>query len=163
MESPNKKKLRSGVSSTVGGKLGGSTYKTASPYNIKTMNMTNGLSPLIQAAVGGEPVTISGQNIIKTKEGYIYDSGQEKIPVQDPDNILEFDEEGGIIDYDYQVEESKDGLVIKGAETAKSGGEGVPEMPPEPGGMPGGVGGPMEMHSPNKIYEDGKRRKNYTY
>jgi hypothetical protein len=52
--SPNKKKLRSGISSTVGGKLGGTSYKTASPYNIKTINMTNGLSPLMQAAVGGE-------------------------------------------------------------------------------------------------------------
>ena len=38
MESPNKKKLRSGISSTVGGKLGGTSYKTARPYNIKTIN-----------------------------------------------------------------------------------------------------------------------------
>jgi len=35
MESPNKKKLRSGVQSTVGGKLGGNTYKTASPYSMR--------------------------------------------------------------------------------------------------------------------------------
>ena len=87
------------------------------------------------------------------------------------------------------LEEGKDGLVIKGVSEAEE----APGTPTESGGqMPGGVGGgPMEMHSPMKhktpedhphphkytpppptpvpptkplkIYEDGKRRKNYTY
>ena len=69
---------------------------------------------------------------------------------------------------DYQVEEGEQqedgtvGLVITGV----SGAEEAPGTPTESGGqMPGGVGGgPMEMHSPNKIYDEGgKRRKNYTY
>ena len=33
MKSPNKKKLKSSIKSTVGGKLGGTSYKTASPYS----------------------------------------------------------------------------------------------------------------------------------
>ena len=82
MESPNKKKLRSGVRSTVGGGLGGNTYKTASPYNIKTNNMTNtnGLSPLMQAAVGGAVQTIPGQNITRTEQGFSFSPGAPEEP-----------------------------------------------------------------------------------
>ena len=165
--SPNKKKLRSGVSSTVGGKLGGTSYKTASPYNIKTMNMTNGLSPLMQAAVGGEAQTIPGQDITKTEEGFMFSPGEgmEPIPVQDPDNLLEMTEDGFVMDNDYSVEEGEGGLIIKGV-AGGGGEEGVPGTPAGPGAeIPGGVGGgPMEMHSPTKIYDKGgKRRKNYTY
>ena len=171
MQSPNKKKLKSGVQSTVGGKLGGSTYKTASPYSIKTNNMinTNGLSPLMQAAVGGESQTIAGQYITRTEDGFTYSPGEgmEPIPVQDPDNILEMTEDGFVMDNDYQVEEGEGGLVVRGVADVSEGGEseeGVPGMPSGPGaGAMGGVGGAMEMHSPTKIYEDGKRRRNYTY
>ena len=173
MGSPNKKKLKSGVRSTVGGKLGGTSYKTASPYNIKTNNMinTNGLSPLMQAAVGGETQTIPGQDITKTKNAFSFSPGEDMEPiiVLDPFGILEVDENGFVVDNDYQVEEKeqKDGtqyLEIKGV-AGGGGEEGVPGTPAGPGAeIPGGVGGgPMEMHSPTKIYEDGKRRKNYTY
>jgi hypothetical protein len=167
MSSPNKKKLRSGINSTIGGKLGGTSYKTATPYNIKTNNMTNtnGLSPLMQAAVGGETQTIPGQSITKTEEGFMFSPGEgmEPVPVQDPDGLLEMNEDGLVVDNDYQVEEGEGGLVIKGV-YGGGGEEGIPGTPAGPGaGAIGGVGGPMQMHSPNKIYEDGKRRKKYTY
>ena len=150
MQSPNKKKLKSGVQSTVGGKLGGSTYKTASPYSIKTNNMTNtnGLSPLMQAAVGGESKTIAGQNITKKGKGrftYSPGEGMEPIPVQDPDGLLQMTEDGLVMDNDYTVEETKDGLVVKGvAEPSvdEQGEEGVPGMPAGPGAS-GGAGIPQ--------------------
>ena len=127
---------------------------------------TNGLSPLMQAAVGGEAKTIPGQNITKTEQGFIFSPGEgmEPIPVQDPDNLLEMTEDGFVMDNDYSVEETKDGLVVKGV-AGGGGEEEVPGMPAGPGaGAMGGVGGgPMEMQSPTKIYENGKRRKNYTY
>ena len=133
---------------------------------------TNGLSPLMQAAVGGESQTIAGQYITRTEDGFTYSPGEgmEPIPVQDPDNILEMTEDGFVMDNDYQVEEKeqKDGtqyLEIKGV-AGGGGEEGVPGTPAGPGAeIPGGVGGgPMEMHSPTKIYDKGgKRRKNYTY
>lgn len=156
MESPNKKKLKSGVRSTVGGGLGGNTYKTASPYNIKTSNMnTSGLSPLMQAAVGGETKTISGQNITKTKEGFMFSPGEgmKPIPVQDPDGLLEMTEDGFVMDNDYKVEEGEGGLVIRGV----SGAEEAPGMPTGPGaGAMGGVGEtPMEMQTPIKNYKKG--------
>tara|TARA_R110002020_G_scaffold39802_5_gene117871 strand:- start:123 stop:602 length:480 start_codon:yes stop_codon:yes gene_type:complete len=156
MESPNKKKSKFGVKSTVGGELGGS-YKTASPYNIKTMNMTNGLSPLMQAAVGGEKQTIPGQNITKTEDGFTYSPGEGMgpVPVQDPDNVLEIDGDGYVVDNDYVVEEGEGGLVVRGV----SGDEAAPGMPVEQGPM-GGVGEtPMEMHSPNKIYSKPKGKR----
>tara|TARA_R110000823_G_scaffold310505_1_gene435457 strand:- start:67 stop:570 length:504 start_codon:yes stop_codon:yes gene_type:complete len=157
--SPNKKKLKSGVRSTVGGKLGGTSYKTASPYNIKTNNMinTNGLSPLMQAAVGGAVQTIPGQNITKTEEGFSFSPGEgmEPIPVQDPDGLLEMTEDGFVMDNDYQVEEGEGGLVVKGV-AGGGGEEGAPGTPAGPGaGAMGGVGGPMEMHSPVKNYKKG--------
>ena len=126
---------------------------------------TNGLSPLMQAAVGGEAQTIPGQNITKTEEGFMFSPGEgmEPIPVQDPDNLLEMTEDGFVMDNDYSVEEGEGGLIIKGV-AGGGGEEGAPGTPAGPGaGAMGGVGGPMEMHSPTKIYEDGKRRKNYTY
>ena len=165
MESPNKKKLRSGVRSTVGGGLGGNTYKTASPYNIKTNNMinTNGLSPLMQAAVGGEKQTIPGGQITQTEQGFVFSPGKgmEPIPVQDPKKLITGD---GSTDYLY--EETENGFVIVDVANVEEGEEfeeGVPGTPAGPGAMGGVGGGPMEMHSPTKIYEGGKRRKNYTY
>ncbi len=142
MESPNKKKLKSGVRSTIGGGLGGNTYKTASPYNIKTSNMnTSGLSPLMQAAVGGETKTISGQNITKTKEGFMFSPGEgmKPIPVQDPDGLLEMTEDGFVMDNDYKVEEGEGGLVVRGV----SGAEEAPGTPSGPGAGAGGAGIPQ--------------------
>jgi len=153
MQSPNKKKLKSGVKSTVGGGLGGTSYKTASPYNIKTNNMTNtdGLSPLMQAAVGGAVQTIPGQNITKTEQGFSFSPGEgaEPISVQDPNGLLQMTEDGLVMDNDYKVEEGEEGgLVITGVSEP-----GTPEGPGSE--MPGGVGGPMEMQSPVKNYKKG--------
>ena len=113
----------------------------------------------------GGPQTIPGQNITRTEEGFSFSPGEgaEPIPVQDPNNILEIMEDGLVMDNDYQVEEGEEGgLIITGVSEAEE----APGTPTESGGqMPGGVGGgPMEMHSPTKIYDKGgKRRKNYTY
>jgi len=126
---------------------------------------TNGLSPLMQAAVGGEAQTIPGQDITKTEQGFMFSPGEgmEPIPVQDPDGLLEITEDGFVMDNDYQVEEGEGGLVVKGV-AGGGGEEGVPGTLEGPGAMGGVGGGPMEMHSPNKIYDEGgKRRKNYTY
>jgi hypothetical protein len=115
---------------------------------------TSGLSPLLQAAVGGGTNTIAGQYITKTEQGFMYDSGQQKIPVQDPDNILQMDSEGFVVDNDYIIEETENGLIIKGINE----GESAPGMSdsPEDQTMPmGGVGGPMEMQSPVKNYKKG--------
>ena len=122
---------------------------------------TNGLSPLMQAAVGGEAKTIPGQNITKTEQGFTYSPGEgmEPVPVQDPDNLLEMTEDGFVMDNDYSVEEGEGGLIIKGV-AGGGGEEGAPGMPAGPGagagaGALGGVGGPMEMHSPVKNYKKG--------
>ena len=120
---------------------------------------TNGLSPLIQAAVGGEAQTIAGQYITKEGENFMFSPGEgmEPVPVQDPEGILEVDENGYVVDNDYQVEEGEGGLVVTGVASSE---EGTPETPPGPGGMPpGGVGGPMEMHSPTKIYSKPKGKR----
>ena len=134
MESPNKKKLRSGVRSTVGGSLGGSTYKTASPYNIKTINMANGLSPLMQAAVGGEAQTIPGQNITKTEEGFMFSPGEgmEPVKVLDPNNKITGD---GSTDYLYEENENGELVIIEDADVSEGGEfeEGVPGTPSGPG------------------------------
>jgi hypothetical protein len=144
MKSPNKKKLKSGISSTVGGKLGGTSYKTASPYNIKINNMiTNNLSPLTQAE--GGPQTIAGQYITKTEQGFAYSPGEgmEPIPLNDPDNLLEVSETGIVADNDYQVEEGENGLTVTGIAEPSTGGQGggggVPGMPPGPGAAGMGI------------------------
>jgi len=131
MESPNKKKLRSGISSTVGGKLGGTSYKTASPYNIKTMNMTNGLSPLMQAAVGGEEQVDPTEKIYYLGDAYevgdlISEDDLEgafkktgnnpkdypQLSVQDYSEVRE--DENGLY-----VQKLKEGEEIKGLETSE--------------------------------------------
>ena len=144
---------------------------------------TNGLSPLMQAAVGGEQQEeswLGGQEIAKMsgdeKGGYSLDEengqlmttdqfgGEEGILINDPNNILEGKTMGND-DFDYRYKVEEDGsytLIDKGP----SGGTESPSeeaVPQDQMGMTGGVGGPMEMSSPTKIYEDGKRRKNYTY
>ena len=147
MESPNKKKLRSGVRSTVGGSLGGSTYKTASPYNIKTINMANGLSPLMQAAVGGEVKTIAGQNIIKGEgedEGNFYYEtiDGEQIFIEDPDGVIAKNVTDGMVsDLDFSFEETEDGyykvtgVAGEGGEQQASPEDSTPQGPMVPGGM----------------------------
>ena len=61
---------------------------------------TNGLSPLMQAAVGGESKTIAGQYITKTENGFTYSPGEgmEPVTVQDPDNLLQMTEDGFVMD-----------------------------------------------------------------
>ena len=75
---------------------------------------TNGLSPLMQAAVGGEAQTIPGQNITKTEEGFMFSPGEgmEPVPVQDPEGLLEMTEDGFVMDNDYMEEEGEGGVVI---------------------------------------------------
>ena len=149
---------------------------------------TNGLSPLMQAAIGGEQQEeswLGGQEIAKMsgdeKGGYNLDEengqlmttdqfgGEEGILINDPNNILE-GKTMGDDDFDYRYKVEEDGsytLIDKGQSggTESPSEEAVPQGPMGPGGMgmTGGVGGPMEMRSPTKIYKDGKRRKNYTY
>ena len=130
MESPNKKKLRSGISSTVGGKLGGTSYKTASPYNIKTMNMTIGLSPLMQAAVGGE------EQIDPTERIYVGDTYRQGDLISEDDLEGSFKKTGNnpkdypqlsVQDYSevredengLYVQKLKEGEEIKGLETSE--------------------------------------------
>ena len=169
MQSPNKKKLRSRVRSTVGGGLGGNTYKTASPYNIKTNNMTNtnGLSPLMQAAVGGEEEfhTSGTPEVLYTKEGEPINTTTGGM---DEGNFTEIqvEEETGLeyVESTVDTENYKKGerLYIKDPNEVDPDAPGTPGTPGfEPPVQPGG---PMEMHSPNKIYGvGGERRKNYTY
>ena len=127
---------------------------------------TNGLSPLMQAAVGGEAKTIAGQYITRTEQGFTYSPGEdmEPIPVQDPDNLLEITEDGFVMDNDYSVEEGEGGLIIKGV-AGGGGEESVPGMPAGPGaGAMGGVGGgPMEMASPYKNYKNPQDYKAFNF
>ena len=156
MESPNKKKSKFGVKSTIGGELGGS-YKTASPYNIKITNMTNGLSPLMQAAVGGEAQTIAGQYIVKDGDNFYYETtGGDQIYIEDPDGIVAKSvmEDGHVEDLDFLYEETEDGYYKVTGVKGESVDPDAPGTPGEPGYeppvspedmIPGGVGGPMRM------------------
>ena len=167
MESPNKKKLRSGVRSTVGGGLGGNTYKTASPYNIKTNNMinTNGLSPLMQAAVGGE------EQVDPTERIYVGDTYRQGDLISEDDLEGSFKKTGNdpkdypqlsVQDYS-EVREDENGLYvqklregeeIKGLELSEDTKD--DGFVPRPSILEGGVGGgPMEMQSPVKNYKKG--------
>jgi len=123
----------------------------------------NGLSPLLQAAVGGETQTIPGQDITKTEEGFMFSPGEgmEPVPVQDPEGLLEMTEDGFVMDNDYMVEEGEGGLVIKGVSEAEA--EEAPGMPEGPGAM-GGVGDtPMEMASPYKNYRNPQDYKAFNF
>ena len=160
MKSPNKKKLKSGVQSTIGGKLGGSTYKTASPYSIKINNMTNtnGLSPLMQAAVGGEEEfhTSGMPEVLYTKEGEPIDTTTGEI---DEGNFTEVqvEEETGLEYVEAMVDaenyRKEDRLYLQNPVQSEQ------PAPPMEEQMPGGVGGPMEMQSPNKIYKKPKGKR----
>jgi len=118
----------------------------------------------MQAAVGGEEIEVDPTERIYVSDTYaagdmiteddlenaFAQTGNDpkdypQLSVQDYSEVRE-DENGRY------VEKLKEGEEIKGLEIDPGGEE-----------MPGGVGGPMEMHSPTKIYEGGKRRKNYTY
>ena len=134
-------------------------------------------SPLQQKEKEG---VLGGQEISTQNEDFELDlengklmtteqfGGEEGILINDPDDILEGKGTGNDdFNYRYKVEEDGSYTLI-----SKGPSEGT-ESPPEervpqvmgPGGMDitGGVGGPMQMQSPTKIYEDGKRRKDYTY
>lgn len=85
----------------------------------------------------------------------------DQMEVKDPNGL--YDPKGRAMDYNYK--QHSDGYLIidsiaKEREMEK-GEVGVPGNTAE-GQIVGGVGGP-QMQSPTKIYEDGKRRKNYTY
>ena len=145
---------------------------------------TNGLSPLMQAAIGGEQQEeswLGGQEIAKMsgdeKGGYSLDEengqlmttdqfgGEEGILINDPNNILE-GKTMGDDDFDYRYKVEEDGsytLIDKGPSggTESPSEEAVPQGPMGPGGMgmTGGVGGPMQMQSPNKIYKKPKGKR----
>ena len=115
---------------------------------------TNGLSPLMQAAVGGEVKTIAGQDIIKGEgedEGNFYYEtiDGEQIFIEDPDGVVAKNVTDGMVsDLDFSFEETEDGY-YKVTGVAGEGGE-QPVRPEDvvPSMMPGGVGEtPMEMHS----------------
>ena len=130
---------------------------------------TNGLSPLMQAAIGGEQQEenyLGGQEIAKMSGdetgGYSLDEengqlmttnqfgGEEGVLINDPNDILEGSTMGSD-DYEYAYNIEEDGSYTL---TGKK--EAYPEEEQ--------VGSPIEMHSPNKIYGvGGERRKNYTY
>ena len=120
---------------------------------------TNGLSPLMQAAVGGEKQTIPGQQIIKDGDNFYYDTdGDDQIYLEDPDGIVAKSamEDGYVEDLDFLYEETEDGTYrIIGVE-GESVDPDAPGTPGEPGFEPpvGGVGGPMPMASPYKNYKN---------
>ena len=126
---------------------------------------TNGLSPLMQVAVGGKTKTIAGQYITHEGQGkftYSPGEGMEPIPVKDPELIIEWTEDGYVMDNDYQVEEGEGGLVVKGV-AGGGGEESVPGTPAGPGAM-GGVGDtPMEMASPYKNYKNPQDYKVFNF
>ena len=126
--------------------------------------MTNGLSPLMQAAVGGEKQTIPGQQIIKDGDDFYYNTGgDDQIYIEDPDGIIakNTSEDGQVSDVDFLFEETEDGYykVTGVAETTSSE---DPDQPGEyvdtPSGVPG-MEGPMQMASPNKIYSKPKGKR----
>ena len=126
------------------------------------MTNTNGLSPLMQAAVGGEKQTIPGGQITQTEQGFVFSPGKgmEPIPVQDPKELITGD---GSTDYLY--EETENGFVIVDVANVEEGEEfeeGVPGTPSGPGAM-GGVGGPMEMASPYKNYKNPQDYKVFNF
>ena len=126
----------------------------------------NGLSPLMQAAVGGKKQTIPGQNIIKDGDNFYYDTGgEDQIYIEDPDGIVAKSvmEDGYVEDLDFLYEETEDGYYkVTGIKGETSGGE----MPEEkmPGGQMGGVGEtPMEMRSPYKNYKNPQDYKVFNF
>ena len=129
--------------------------------------MTNGLSPLMQAVVGGEKKIIPGQQIIKDGDNFYYDTGgDDQIYLEDPDGIIAGNtKDGEVEDVDFLFEETEDGtykiIGVKGesknVDPDAPGTPGTPgyEPPVQPGGPMGGVGEtPMEMASPYKNYRN---------
>jgi hypothetical protein len=134
---------------------------------------TNGLSPLMQAAVGGEQQeenVLGGQEIAKMsgdeRGGYSLDEengqlmttdqfgGEEGILINDPNDILE-GRTLGDDDYEYTYSIEEDGSYTL---TGKRENPVEPEQeqaPQDSEQMPGGVGGtPMQMTSPYKNYRN---------
>ena len=136
---------------------------------------TNGLSPLMQAAAGGETQeegVLGGQEIAKQNENFELDEengtlmtteqfgGEEGILINDPDDILEGAPYGND-DFEYRYKVEEDGsytLISKGPSggTESPSEEAAPQGPMGPGGMgiTGGVGGPMQKASPYKNYKN---------
>ena len=138
-------------------------------------------SPMKQEenALGGQEIAMQSQDetgnwMLDEENGELRTTeqfgGEEGILINDPDDVL-----GGRTmgddDFNYRYKVEEDGsytLISKGPSegTESPSEEGVPQGM-GPGGMDipvGGVGGDvLQMRSPSKIYEDGKRRKNYIY
>ena len=141
---------------------------------------TNGLSPLMQAAVGGETQeegVLIGQEIammsqdetgnwvLDEENGELRTTDQggtlpEGTLINDPDDILE-GRTAGDDDVNYRYKVEQDGsytLISKGPSEGRESPseEKVPIGPMGPGGMgiTGGVGGPMPMASPYKNYKN---------
>ena len=132
---------------------------------------TNGLSPLMQAAVGGEEEfhTSGMPEVLYTKEGKPIDTTTGGI------------DEGNFTEVQVEEETGREYVQAKfkgtvGSENYKEGDKlylkDPNEVDPDAPGTPGTPGfeppvrpgGPMEMHSPNKIYGvGGERVKDYKY
>ena len=133
---------------------------------------TNGLSPLMQAAVGGETQKegiLGGQEIAKQNENFQLDEengtlmtteqfgGEEGIPINDPDNILEGAPYGSDdFEYKYKVEEDGSYTLIskreRSVEPKQEGGFGAKGYHKAGGLRTGDT--PMEMRSPYKNYQN---------
>ena len=139
---------------------------------------TNGLSPLMQAAVGGE------EQVDPTEKIYVADTYKVDDLVSEDDLEEAFKKTGNdpkdypqlTVQYYSEIREDENGKYveklkedeeIKGLEEVVD--PDAPGTPGEPGyeppvspedmipsRIPGGVGGPMQMASPNKIYKKAK-------
>ena len=123
---------------------------------------TNGLSPLMQAAVGGEEIMsgspeakaedrlVSGQYLRPGEEPGTYLDDDKEQGYTDPNKYVEIDENGLVVDNDYQYIVNEENVII-----------GVKK--PSPMEMLGGVGGPMKMASPYKNYQNPQDYKAFNF
>ena len=123
---------------------------------------TNGLSPLMQAAVGGEEqYTTSGM----PESLFMKDGRQVNTVDIDEGNLskVQIDEETGLecVEVMEDTVDHKKGEKLYLTNPLEVAEQDVPQAP-GPGGMDvpvGGVGGPMPMVSPNKIYSKPKGKR----
>ena len=125
--------------------------------------MTNGLSPLMQAAVGGE------EQVDPTEKIYVADTYKVDDLVSE-DDLEEAFKKTGNDPKDYPQLTVKDYSEIREDENGKyveklKEGEEIKGLEVDPGGeeMPGGVGGPMEMASPYKNYKNPQDYKVFNF
>ena len=127
------------------------------------MTNTNGLSPLMQAAVGGE------EQIDPTERIYGFDQYKAGDMVTEDDLEGMFEQTGNnpkdypqlsVQDYS-EVREDENGKYVE----KRKEGEEIAGLEIDPGGeqMPGGVGGPMEMASPYKNYKNPQDYKAFNF